>query len=79
MIRTFSFNDSPFKAHFHDIENNPRSEDEKSPTEALIGQLLPTKSTGTPSPGKSNNLDYYINKCKHEISQISFNKTTDVP
>ena len=67
------------KAHFHDAEDNSSSEDDRSPTETLIDQLFPTKSTWTPLPGKYNALDYYINKCKHELSKINLKKTCSRP
>ena len=62
------------KAFFHNKIQNSQSCDDRSPTETLIDNLFSTRSKWTPPQGLHSSLDYYIEKCRHEISMINYSK-----
>ena len=59
------------KVFFHDKEDDSNTSD-KDICETLQAQ----KSKWTPPEGQFASLDFFINKCRHDINKLSFNRNT---
>ena len=60
------------KAFFHDKEDDSNTSDDKDTFETLQVR----KSKWTPPEGQYASLDYFINKCRHDINKLNFNRNT---
>ena len=58
------------KAFFHDKEDESNTSDKR-----IFETLQTRKSKWTPSEGQFA-LDFFVNKCRHDINKLNFNRNT---
>ena len=59
------------KAFFHDKEDDSNTSDKD-----IFETLQTRKSKWTPPEGQFASLDFFINKCRHDINKLNFNGNT---
>ena len=59
------------KAIFHDKEDDSNTSDKDT-----FETLQTRKSRWTPPEGQFASLDFFINKCRHDINELNFNRNT---
>ena len=59
------------KAFFHDKEDDSNTSDKDT-----FETLQVRKSKWTPPEGQFASLDFFINKCRHDINKLNFNRNT---
>ena len=59
------------KAFFHDKEDDSNTSDKDT-----FETLQTRKSKWTPPEGQFASLDFFINKCRHDINKLNFNRNT---
>ena len=59
------------KASFHDKEDDSNTSDKDT-----FETLQTRKSKWTPPEGQFASLDFFINKCRHDINKLNFNRNT---
>ena len=59
------------KAFFHDKEDDSNTSDKD-----IFETLQTRKSKWTPPEGQFACLDFFINKCRHDINKLNFNRNT---
>ena len=59
------------KAFFHDKEDDSNTSDKDT-----FETLQARKSKWTPLEGQFASLDFFINKCRHDINKLNFNRNT---
>ena len=59
------------KAFFHNKEDDSNTSDKDT-----FETLQTRKSKWTPSEGQFASLDFFINKCRHDINKLNFNRNT---
>ena len=59
------------KAFFHDKEDDSNTSDKDT-----FETLQTLKSKWTPTEGQFASLDFFINKCRHNINKLNFNRNT---
>ena len=70
MLKNFfaAFSLKPF---FHDKEDNSNTSDKD-----IFETLQTRKSKWTPPEGQFASLDFFVNKCRHDINKLNFNRNT---
>ena len=59
------------KAFFHDKEDDSNTSDKD-----IFKTLQTRRSKWTPPEGQFASLDLFINKCRHDINKLNFNRNT---
>ena len=59
------------KAFFHDKEDDSNTSDKD-----IFETLQTRKSKWTPPEGQFASLDFFVNKCRHDINKLNFNRNT---
>ena len=59
------------KAFFHDKEDDSNTSDKD-----IFETLQTRKSKWTPPEGQFATLDFFVNKCHHDINKLNFNRNT---
>ena len=59
------------KAFFHDKEDDSNTSDKD-----IFETLWTRKSKWTPPEGQFASLDFFVNKCRHDINKLNFNRNT---